>query len=243
MFILKLFRLLFILTLFSSLTTSCSGGGGGGDGGDGGGDSTASTNPNQDVVGIRVLSGAIDASPIDLTSSLDGNVQGAIFAEPNGFNSQISTGLHAISILTRNSGVNPIFTTAISHQTDLKHSFIMHGDRGDFGLRFSVISELAPEVPSGRSLVRIIHAATGASQLSVNSSTVLSVNTSATANFGGASEYVEVEPGLNTIVINRVVDSVLFDAVSLEAESGRAYSIFVAGEFGYFVTSRILLEN
>ncbi len=236
----KFFRLLFILILLSSLSTACSGGGGGGDGG---GDSNTASNLNQDVVGIRVLNGAIDASPIDLNSSLDGNVQGAIFAEPNGYNSQISNGLHAISIFTRNSGVSPIFTTGISHEDGLKHSFIMHGDRGDFGLNFSVISEFVPEVPEGRSLVRVIHGATGANQLSVNSSTVLSVNNSAVAGFGRASQYVEIEPGLNSIVINRVADLALFDTVSLEAESGRAYSIFVAGEFGYFVASRILLEN
>ena len=111
MFIIKFSRLLFILILLSTLTASCSGGGG--DGG-GGGDSDTSSSIDDGVVGIRVLSGAIDASPIDLMSSLDGNVQGAIFAEPNGYNSQISTGLHAISIFTRNSGVSPIFTTAIS---------------------------------------------------------------------------------------------------------------------------------
>ena len=176
-------------------------------------------------------------------SSLDGNVQDSIFAEPNGYNSQISTGLHAISIFARSNSVTPIFTTGISHQPELKHSFILHGDRGDFGLNFSVISEIVPTVPEGQSLVRVIHAATGASQLSVNTSAVLSVSNSAIAGFGGASEYVVINPGQNSIVINRVADLALFDTVSLNAESGKAYSIFVAGEFGYFVTSRVLLEN
>ena len=70
---------------------------------------------------------------------------------------------------------------------------------------------------------------------------MLTLNYRATA--GRGSEFIQVPHGQNTLVIQRVVDQVLFDNVSLNAEEGRAYYIFVAGEFGYFITSKVLLEN
>ena len=231
-----IFRLLFVLVLISS----CSGGGGGdssssgSDSSSSGSDTSSSGSSGSDVLGFRVLNGAIDAAPVDLVSSIDNLVQNSIFAQPQGY-SQVSSGLHQVSISTSNSPSGPIFSTVLSHESELKQSIILHGDRSNFGLRFFVLTELLPEVPSGRSLVRIIHAATGANQLSLNAATV--------ADFGRASDYMEIGPGQNVLTINRVVDSVLFDTVTLNAESGRAYSIFVAGEFGFFVTSRVLEEN
>ena len=229
MFIGKIAKKFIRLVVIVALISSCSGGGGG----DGGSSSSdTSSEAAQGLLGARVLNGAIDAAPVNLESSLDGLVQNSIiFAEPNGFN-QISTGLHAINLT---SGGSPIFTTAISNQPGLKHSLIVHGDRSDFGLRVNLISEQAPVVPAGQSFVRVIHGVTGASQLSVNSVAI--------ADFGDASSYIPITPGQNTILITRAVDQVLFDLVPLNAEEGKAYSIFVAGEFGFFLTSRVLVEN
>ena len=223
-------KLLIIIFLLSS----CSGGGGD-DGSSQGSSSTQSSNQSSNgVVGARVLNGAIDASPVDLVSSLDGLVQTARFAQESGF-TEISSGIHTINVFRTKSTTSPLSNTAIVQEGNLKHTFVLHGDRGDFGLRVNLFSEQPPSVPSGASLVRVIHGATGANQLTINSV--------ASAPFGGVSEFIQVSPGQNTLVIQRAVDRVIFDTVSLNAEEGRAYSIFVAGEFGYFITSRILAEN
>lgn len=224
------FRLLIILALISSC------GGGGGDDGGGGASSGGSSAQEaaEGVIGARVLNGAIDAAPIDLVSSVDGFTQTAMFAETNGF-IDISSGLHLFDVSTTRSGASPLLTTGLLQEGNGKHTFILHGDRTEFGLRVNLVSEQLPEVPSGQSLVRVIHGVTGASQLSVNSAAI--------ANFGNVSSYIPITPGQNTILITRAVDQVVFDLVPLDAQEGKAYSIFVAGEFGFFLTSRILVEN
>ena len=217
----KIFAALSILLL-----VSCGGGGGGG----------GSSNDAK-LSGARILHGVIEAAPVDLVSSLQGVVQTAKFGESAGY-AEFQSGTHVLNLFRTKDISSSISTREVTNNKNQKHTVLFYGDRADFGLRSTLISEEFPEVPDGSSFVRVIHAAVGAGSLEIvlSSATII-------AGFGSASTYATATPGPLTLNIRRASDKTLVDSVTFTAEQGKAYSIFVAGEVGYLVVTKILNEN
>ena len=223
----KLYKNLFaviLLTIFSS----CGGGGGGGGGGD---------EPDTSTRGARVLHGAIEAAPVDLVSSLQGIIKTARFADNTGY-VELNSGTHILNLYRTKDLTTSLATRQIIHDSEQKQTVVFYGDRDNFGLRANVITEEYPVVLEGTSSLRIIHAAVGASSLEATTSSGNIV-----AGFGTASTYASIVPGLKNIPILRTADKSVIDNISFTAEEGKAYTIFVAGEIGYLVKSKLLAEN
>lgn len=216
-----------ILALLVLFLSACGGGGGSG----------GSNEPDSLRTGARVLHGAIEAAPVDLVSSLQGVVQTAKFAESSGY-VELLSGTQLLNLYRTKDLSSALVTRQITNNGDQKHTLVFYGDRDNFGLRATLISEDLPEVPDGASLVRIIHAAVGAGSLEIGLPSGAVV-----AGFGSASTYATVTPGVVRASIIRTVDRTLVDSLSFSAQEGKAYSIFVAGEIGYLVQSKVLEEN
>jgi hypothetical protein len=224
----NIYKNLFLISIVS-LLTACGGGGGGGSGG---GDE-----PGTSRRGARILHGAIEGSPVDLVSSLQGIVKTSRFADNTEY-TELQSGTQILNLYRTKDLTSPLATRQITNSGDQKQTVVFYGDRDNFGLRASIISEEFPEVPEGVALVRIIHAVVGASSLeaSLSSGTII-------AGFGSASTYGTTSPGLKSISVIRSADRTVIDGVSFTAQEGKAYTIFVAGEIGYLVISRLLEEN
>lgn len=218
-------KLLAVISIL--LLVSCGGGGGGGGG----------SSPDARLYGARILHGAVEAAPIDLVSSLQGIVQTAKFGESAGF-AEFQSGNHVLNLYRTKDLTSSLFTRQVTNSKNQKHTVLFYGDRADFGLRSTLISEEFPEVPDGVSFVRIIHATVGAGSLqaSLPSSTIV-------AGFGSASTYATATPGPLSFSILRVSDKTRVDGVSFVAQEGKAYTIFVAGEVGYLVLTKVIEEN
>ena len=225
--ILKLSNSLLILLLLSS----CGGGGGGG--GSAAGGSSSST-------GIRVLHGAIEAAPLDLVVDNDGVVATVPFGKmPFGENvgyHELSEGVHAITAYRTKDLAVPLFSRSLTTDGSQKFTLLLHGDRGQFGLRYSLISDAVPVVPTGSGLVRLIHGVVGAA--SIQSSGSASVE----ASFGSASDFVTVAAGAANFRLARKADGATLARAEFVVEPGRAYSLFLGGEADYLVDLSILDE-
>jgi hypothetical protein len=210
--------------LVVALLSSCGGGGGG----NGGGSSLSST-------GVRLLHGAIDAAPVDLVVDNDGVVATVPFGETVGYH-ELSEGVHAITAYRTKDLAVPLFSRSITSDGDQKFTVLLHGDRGQFGLRYSLIKDEVPVVPAGSGLVRLIHGVIGAS--SIRSTGSASVE----ASFGAASDFVTVPAGAANFRLARVADGATLARAEFVVEEGRAYSLFLGGEADYLVDLSILDE-
>lgn len=225
----KFLKIELLLIIILSILPACGGGGGGGGGG--------SDEPGSRRSGARVLHGAIEGAPVDLVSSLQGVIQTSRFADNTDY-VELNSGTHILNLYRTKDLTTPLATRQISNEGEQKQTLIFYGDRDNFGLRAGLISEELPEVADGSSLVRIIHAVVGASSLEVNLA-----SGSIVAGFGSVSTYSSVTPGLTSIAVLRTADRSVIDSLSFTAQEGKAYSIFVAGEIGYLVVSKVLEEN
>ena len=225
------FALRFVMTLAISLVaTACGGGGGGGGSGDGGSDSAD---------GVRVLHGSIDAAPVDVISSAASSavVSQAVFAGAKGYRS-LRSGEQVLS-LTR--ALNPGDVIASFNQNIAKggrYSILLYGDGETFGLRTRLIVDEVPASISGAS-VRVVNGVTGAASLNVS----ISGGGSEQIGFGQNSRYIETSAGDVTISTSRAADGRVVSSVTPTLQAGRAYTVLVAGEVGYYVKSVLFTDK
>jgi len=225
------FALRFVMALAISLVaTACGGGGGGGESGDGGSDSAD---------GVRVLHGSIDAAPVDVISSVASSavVSQAVFAGAKGYRS-LRPGEQVLS-LTRalNSGdVIASFNQNIAKGG--RYSILLYGDGETFGLRTRLIVDEVPASISGAA-VRVVNGVTGAASLNVS----ISGGGSEQVGFGQNSQYIETSAGDVTISTSRAADGRVVSSVTRTLQAGRAYTVLVAGEVGYYVKSVLFTDK
>jgi hypothetical protein len=228
-------RILFIS--IASFLVACGGGGGGSStGGSGGGGIGSDSNS-----GVRVLHGAIDGSPVDLFSSLSGGpLETKIhFADSKGYRT-IPDGAQTVSI-TRALTPDKVLGSfsLISNGRDA-YSILLYGDSTTFGLRAKLIEDVIPEGFSGAA-VRFVNGATGAAALSVNVSG-WSSGVSAVP-FGSASDYIEAPAGNVRITANRSADGRPAAALDYSLAAGRAYTVLIAGEVGYYSKGAVFVDR
>ncbi len=211
-------------------SSACGGGGGGGGSGDGGSNSSD---------GVRVLHGSIDVAPVDVISSAGSGavVSQAVFAGSKGYRS-LGSGEQILS-LTRslNSGdVIASFNESIAKGG--RYSILLYGDEETFGVRTRFIVDEIPASISGAA-VRVVNGVTGAASLTVSVSGVAPQR----VGFGQNSEYIETSAGEVTISTSRAADGQRVSSISRTLQAGRAYTVLVAGEIGYYVKSVLYTDK
>ncbi len=213
----------FLFAVLGALS-ACSGGGGGG------GDEAAGTR------GVRVLHGAIEATPVDLIVDAATSAHTIKYGEAGGYY-ELGEGQHLFQLSESKGTPGTLFSRSVTNSGGQKFTLLFYGDRGTFGLRTTLLTESAPEVASGTGLIRVIDGAVGAASLTLSIGGVSTV-----ANFGGASTYQDLAPAIYPYIIRRTSDGAVVAQGSVLIEEGKAYSIFIGGEVGYFITSKVLDE-
>jgi hypothetical protein len=228
-------RILFIS--IASFLVACGGGGGGTSSGGSGGGGIGRDSSS----GVRVLHGAVDGSPVDLLSSLSGEpLETKIhFADSKGYRT-VPDGAQTVSI-TRALNHDKVLDSfsLISSGRDA-YSILLYGDSTTFGLRAKLIEDVIPQGFSGAA-VRFVNGATGASALSVNVSGWSTGGTS--VQFGSASDYIEAPAGNARITANRSADGLPAAALDYSLVAGRAYTVLIAGEVGYYSKGIVFVDR
>lgn len=222
--------------LVASLVTltplvGCGGGGGGG----GGSSSGSST-------GVRVLHAAIDAAPVDVSTlgSTDVISEGNRFAISN-FYQDAPKGDQVITILRAKTPSRVVASIPALISSNSKLSVLFYGGISD-GLQTKLLSDQFPSSFAG-ALVRVVHGANGAAAVRAEITSSGGGTASGDAGYGEATEYLSVPPGVATITSSRIADGRAINSVAIPVEEGRAYTLLLAGEIGYYVKGVLYTDN
>ena len=211
----------------------CGGGGGGGGGG---------SAPR----GVRILHGAIDATPIDVSTSVSPGVvvQRAAFASPQVY-SELPEGPQIITLTRAKTPSVEIRSFNIDLQSRQKVSLLLFGDNQQFGLSSRLIDDVIPENKGDGALLRVVDGMTGASELLVSvgaPNTPRGQNASARVAYGNASPYLNAPAGIVRVTAQRAADGKVVSAVDVTLAAGEAYTVLVAGEADYYVKSILFAD-
>ncbi len=216
------------LIILASMLTACGGGGGGGGSSAGGEVGT----------GIRVLHAAIDVVPVDVISTAAQGVivSQAVFAASSSYRS-LPSGTQVLSLTTAFNSTQVIATFNLDVSSDSRQSIVLYGDNQSRGTETKLLNDQLPESFTG-GLIRIVNGATGASALSVSTPT-----DSLTVDFGASSQYVNATPGVVQVVSRVALDGAIVTTNALTVEEGRAYTVLIAGEVGYYAKGVVFSDN
>jgi Domain of unknown function (DUF4397) len=216
------------LIILASMLTACGGGGGGGGSSAGGEVGT----------GIRVLHAAIDVVPVDVISTAAQGVivSQAVFAASSSYRS-LPSGTQVLSLTTAFNSTQVIATFNLDVSSDSRQSIVLYGDNQSRGTETKLLNDQLPESFTG-GLIRVVNGATGASALSVSTPT-----DSLTVDFGASSQYVKVTPGVVQVVSRVALDGAIVTTNALTVEEGRAYTVLIAGEVGYYAKGVVFSDN
>jgi hypothetical protein len=187
--------------------------------------------------GARVLHGSIDSAPFVLTVS--GNpeaLQASKFALPVEY-----SGLPGGNLLLSAASAqgSPVFSFALDAARSPRQTVLIYGSRTGSGVRANLISDDAPEIPSGLSAVRVVHAVDRIGSVDAAAGgAVLGDN----VPFGSASAYALVPSGAQNVSVRGGSRGGTLCGASADFASGQAYSVLAAGEAGYLVVCRVYAD-
>lgn len=234
----KVFIQILPAVLCISILSSC--GGGGGSGGSSSGSASKSVlegDTRNSNTGIRLLHGALDATPVNLISDQHAfPLTTSRFSLPAGFIG-VSRKPQTITVVPTKNLSPILFQQQFSLANNEHTTVLLYGNNESLGLRFSVIRDNRPAEAGSSAAIRVIHATNAALTLK---GTIDGAPLADSVPFGGASDYMLVPAGSHTITVSRSADSLRLFTRSTELQQGKSYSVFVTGEAGYHVTGRIL---
>lgn len=223
-----MFKLILSLLILTQLV-ACGGGSGGGGVG---------SRPN---TGVRLLHAGIDISPLELISSTDtssASLPAVKFADASAYLA-LDTGAQSIALRRAN-------TSEVIEQLNLEvkkgelRTIIIAGSRAQSnGVSVQASLGAIPELDSATSAVRVAHGAFGAATINatINSSTLPQA-----VGFTGVSDYQIVPAGNVSASVTRSADGALLYSGSFSAQARGSYTIFVAGEVGYYIKTTVLTD-
>lgn len=225
-------RALLVLGISLALFASACGGGGGG--GSGSGDDSSS-----DSSGVRVLHASTDGYPVDVISSVKSEPvsKGTYFARVVGYK-RLPSGDQSISVTRTLSPSSIVRSFAVSVEPQATYSLVVYGAVLEGGPRVRLLTDAPPDAPD-RSYVRVVNGVSGAAEIGVSVSG--SEAGGSLVRLGYGSGYVPVAPGV--VRISATSGDSVISTASLTADPGSAYTVLIAGETGYYVTSRVYTDR
>jgi hypothetical protein len=184
--------------------------------------------------GLRLLQASLDSAPYTLASSASEKIlQTGRFGLPSDYVNYPS-GEQIIGAASASGA--PLFSFAVPLDVPARQTVLVYGSQDDSGVNAALLSDDPGEIPDGMSAVRVINGVDGAGEIR---GTAGAASAGDNVPLGGASAYVYAAGGVQPVQIASSRGAVLFSAV-VELKPGRAYSLWAAGEAGYFVAGRLL---
>ncbi len=205
---------------------ACSGGGGGG----------GSSDNSSDQYGIRLLHGAIDAQPADL-SCITGEIltqQAASFAKEVGY-TRLGEGAQSCNVVVRSSIQQPATTFTFESKKEERRTVLLFEANSTVAYNAVIFQDLIPSVGDTEAAIRVVHGVRGVEGLDASVGGSLVSLPRATA-----SEYLVVPAGPVAVRVEDRNNPILDTSYTLEA--GKAYTLFVTGEESYFIVGRLLVD-
>ena len=220
------------VALLCVLMTFASCGGGGGGGGGGGSEGDAS-------YGVRALHAAIDGVPVDITSSAASSpvMTQQVFAGTKGYRPVPDTA-QTLRITRTQTPSDILGSFEITAASTDRYSLLVYGDNATFGLRTRLIKDEIPAATDGGAFIRVVNGVTQAAEVSV----VVGSSPSESIPFGQNTQYLPTAAGAVNVSAVRTVDGAMIRSGVIETKPGKAYTLLLAGQLGYYVKS-VLFED
>jgi hypothetical protein len=119
-----------------------------------------------------------------------------------------------------------------------RYTILLYGDTTTFGLRTRLIKDEIPEM-SGNAVLRVINGVTQAANVTVSIGTAPAQSIA----FGGDSGYIATPGGAVNVTAVRSIDGSPLQSGAVTLEAGKAYTLLLAGEVGYFVKSVLFTDG
>jgi hypothetical protein len=186
-----------------------------------------------------VLHAAIDAAPVDLLSSARSSavVSQVRFADTKGYRSA-SSGAQTLSLTKVFNPSSVIGTADATISSGSRYSLLLYGDVQTFGLRTRLIEDLVPQEISGAA-IKIVNGVTGVAAINVSAASVGAQS----VPFGENSEYISVPAGEIVVASSRASDGRSVSSATVTLSAGKAYTMLIAGQLGYYVTSVLFVDK
>lgn len=222
--------------LWCALATlaACGGGGGGSGSGGGGGNSEGDSS-----YGVRALHAVIDGAPVDIVSSASSSplLSRQFFAGEKGYRS-LPSAAQTLS-LTRTGAPGDVYGSfAVSSENKERYSVLFYGDNSTFGLRSRLIKDEPPS-SGGVTSLRVVNGLTRAAEVTVS----VGGAPSEVVTFGQNTMYIPTGGGAVNVSVVRSADGYPVYTGPIELQPGKAYTLLLAGELGYYVKSVLFTDS
>jgi microcystin degradation protein MlrC len=118
-----------------------------------------------------------------------------------------------------------------------RYSILLYGDNATFGLRTRLLKDEIPN-SGGGALLRVVNGVTQAADVTVS----IGSTPSQSITFGGDTGYVSASGGAVNVSVVRTTDGSPIRSGPITLESGRAYTLLLAGEIGYYTKSVLFTD-
>jgi hypothetical protein len=220
-----------LISLWCALATltACGGGGGGGGGGSEG-DST---------YGVRALHAAIDGAPVDIASTATSSpvLSQQFFAGTKSYRS-LPTTAQTLSLTRTGAPGDVIGSFAVTVAPQERYSVLLYGDTSAFGLRTRLIKDEVPATVDG-AVLRVVNGVSRAADVTVT----VGGAASEVVAFGENTTYIPTSAGSVNVVVVRSADGYPVQIGPVELKPGKAYTLLLAGEVGYYVKTVLLADS
>jgi len=216
-----------------STLLACGGGSGGNGGGGGGGG-----HEGDSAYGVRVLHAAIDGAPVDVTSSTASSpiLSKQVFAGTKGYRG-LAGGAQILSLTRAQTPSDVIDSFSVEGAPDDRYTILLYGDNATFGLRARLFQDEIPDTQGGAAL-RVINGVTQAANVTIS----IGTDPTQTIAFGDATEYVATKGGAVNVSAVRATDGSPIQSGPITLEIGKAYTLLLAGEIGYYTKSVLFTD-
>jgi hypothetical protein len=151
---------------------------------------------------------------------------------------RLTSGPQSLSLVSALNTSDVVASFDVTSSGSDTYSILLYGSLNGNGLRAKLLKDSSPEEFSG-ALVRFVHGVTGASAITVNAT---GSEGPQQVSLGAVSEYIPVTPGSIKLTASRAADGSRLVAITETLEEGRAYTVLVAGETGYY-TKGVLFRD
>jgi hypothetical protein len=187
---------------------------------------------------VRVLHAAIDGAPVDITSSASTSplLSQQVFAGTKGYRS-MPGGAQTLSLIRTRTPSAVIANFPIEGSSNARYTILLYGDNATFGLRTRLLNDEIPEA-NGSALLRVVNGVTQAADVTVS----VGAAPAQTVPFGGDTGYVSTSGGAVNVSAVRATDGSPIQSGPITLEAGKAYTLLLAGEIGYYAKSVLFTD-
>jgi Domain of unknown function (DUF4397) len=211
-----------------AMLTACGGGGGGG-----------SSSEGDSTYGVRALHAAMDGTPVDITSTAASSpvLSQQFFAGSKGYRS-LPSAAQTLSLTRTGAPSNVYGSFAVTVAPQERYSVLLFGDTSTFGLRTRLIKDEVPSNIDG-AVVRVVNGVTRAADVTVT----VGGAASQAVPFGENTSYIPTAAGSVNVSVVRSADGYPIQTGPVELQPGKAYTLLLAGELGYYTKSVLFADS